>query len=214
LTNFGRKNKPFLFFNPLALRSWFSDRKRSPASSSSPPHSSSSSPTTISSVRKRPNTTFVVVISTILIFSFLILIPLLFFILVSSISTSSSTNTTNFEKLSRVDFNILDKQVRNKAERDGIIPSSGGGQSTTTTTMGSSLKFVQKTIKISAQKRGCFLITSQILREIQTDLQQFRVGLCNIFRKYPKVKLRRDEKREEGRGGGVKRNEEVKWREE
>ncbi|KAK7290037.1 hypothetical protein RIF29_04158 [Crotalaria pallida] len=42
-------------------------------------------------------------------------------------------------------------------------------------------KWSQKTINLPPQKRGCHLITSKILKEIQQDLNGFQCGLAHLF---------------------------------
>lgn len=42
-------------------------------------------------------------------------------------------------------------------------------------------EWFQKTIKLKSRKRGCYLITDEILSQIGGDLKTFRVGLCNMF---------------------------------
>ncbi|KAL2506095.1 hypothetical protein Adt_21716 [Abeliophyllum distichum] len=42
-------------------------------------------------------------------------------------------------------------------------------------------KWAQKTITIPAQKRGCHLVTSRILKEIGQDLSEFKCGLAHLF---------------------------------
>ncbi|CAL1383569.1 unnamed protein product [Linum trigynum] len=42
-------------------------------------------------------------------------------------------------------------------------------------------KWAQKTITLPPQRRGCHLITSKILKEIEPDLSQFSCGLAHLF---------------------------------
>ena len=41
--------------------------------------------------------------------------------------------------------------------------------------------WAQKTFKLKSRKRGCYLITDEILTPIQEELKAFKMGLCNIF---------------------------------
>lgn len=41
--------------------------------------------------------------------------------------------------------------------------------------------WAQKTFKLKSRKRGCYLITDEILAPIQEELKAFKMGLCNIF---------------------------------
>ncbi|WRX30540.1 UPF0047 protein YjbQ-like - like 1 [Theobroma cacao] len=42
-------------------------------------------------------------------------------------------------------------------------------------------KWAQKTITLPPHRRGCHLVTSQILREIRPDLSEFKCGLAHLF---------------------------------
>jgi len=47
----------------------------------------------------------------------------------------------------------------------------------------------QTSVKLSKQKRGCHLITEEILKSIGKQLSQFRVGLANIFLQHTSASL-------------------------
>ncbi|KAL9645102.1 hypothetical protein ABK040_004593 [Willaertia magna] len=47
----------------------------------------------------------------------------------------------------------------------------------------------QKTIPIKAPKRGCHLITKDILQHIQSDLSKINIGLCNLFIQHTSASL-------------------------
>ncbi|RZS28764.1 hypothetical protein BHM03_00062404 [Ensete ventricosum] len=51
------------------------------------------------------------------------------------------------------------------------------------TTESMAAKWAQKTVVIPPQRRGCHLITSKILKEIEQDLSGFKCGLAHLFRK-------------------------------
>jgi len=42
-------------------------------------------------------------------------------------------------------------------------------------------EWFQKSFQLKGRKRGCYLITDEILSNIQKELSGFQVGLCNIF---------------------------------
>lgn len=44
-----------------------------------------------------------------------------------------------------------------------------------------STEWYQKTIQLKSRKRGCYLITEEILSMIGEELKKFQVGMCNIF---------------------------------
>ncbi|KAL2654091.1 hypothetical protein R1flu_022219 [Riccia fluitans] len=50
-------------------------------------------------------------------------------------------------------------------------------------------KWAQKTIILPARKRGCHLITSNVTKEIQSDLAQFKCGLAHIFLQHTSASL-------------------------
>jgi secondary thiamine-phosphate synthase enzyme len=47
----------------------------------------------------------------------------------------------------------------------------------------------QRSVSITAPKRGCHLITPTILLAIQPDLQTIQIGLCNIFIQHTSASL-------------------------
>ncbi|XP_042060679.1 UPF0047 protein YjbQ-like [Salvia splendens] len=55
--------------------------------------------------------------------------------------------------------------------------------------VGTASKWVQKTITIPAQRRGCHLITSKILKEIGQDLSGFKCGLAHFFLQHTSASL-------------------------
>ncbi|CAA6670413.1 unnamed protein product [Spirodela intermedia] len=50
-------------------------------------------------------------------------------------------------------------------------------------------KWAQKTVVIPAQRRGCHLITSRILREIEQDLSGFKCGVAYLFLQHTSASL-------------------------
>ncbi|MQL96348.1 hypothetical protein Taro_029030, partial [Colocasia esculenta] len=50
-------------------------------------------------------------------------------------------------------------------------------------------KWAQKTVVIPAQRRGCHLITSRVLREIEQDLSGFKCGLPHFFLQHTSASL-------------------------
>ncbi|KAK6116823.1 hypothetical protein DH2020_049453 [Rehmannia glutinosa] len=50
-------------------------------------------------------------------------------------------------------------------------------------------KWAQKTITIPAQRRGCHLVTSKILKEIGQDLSGFKCGLAHFFLQHTSASL-------------------------
>ncbi|KAI3459905.1 hypothetical protein Pfo_016568 [Paulownia fortunei] len=55
--------------------------------------------------------------------------------------------------------------------------------------VGTAPKWAQKTITIPAQRRGCHLITSKILKEIGQDLSGFKCGLAHLFLQHTSASL-------------------------
>eukprot|EP00200_Dunaliella_tertiolecta_P011067 CAMPEP_0202381640 /NCGR_PEP_ID=MMETSP1127-20130417/37588_1 /ASSEMBLY_ACC=CAM_ASM_000462 /TAXON_ID=3047 /ORGANISM="Dunaliella tertiolecta, Strain CCMP1320" /LENGTH=142 /DNA_ID=CAMNT_0048980671 /DNA_START=1 /DNA_END=429 /DNA_ORIENTATION=+ len=43
------------------------------------------------------------------------------------------------------------------------------------------MPFRQQTIKLPALPRGCHLVHDKVLAAISSDLQNFKVGMCNVF---------------------------------
>ncbi|OAY74362.1 UPF0047 protein YjbQ [Ananas comosus] len=50
-------------------------------------------------------------------------------------------------------------------------------------------KWAQKTVVIPPQRRGCHLVTSNILREIEQDLSGFKCGLAHLFLQHTSASL-------------------------
>ncbi|KAF7817692.1 UPF0047 protein C4A8.02c-like isoform X1 [Senna tora] len=50
-------------------------------------------------------------------------------------------------------------------------------------------KWAQKTITLPPQRRGCHLITSKILKEIEQDLSGFKCGLAHLFLQHTSASL-------------------------
>ncbi|MQL92703.1 hypothetical protein Taro_025338 [Colocasia esculenta] len=50
-------------------------------------------------------------------------------------------------------------------------------------------KWAQKTVVIPAQRRGCHLITSRVLREIEQDLSGFKCGFAHFFLQHTSASL-------------------------
>lgn len=42
-------------------------------------------------------------------------------------------------------------------------------------------EWFQKSITLKSRKRGCYLITDEIVNSINEDLKKFKIGICNIF---------------------------------
>lgn len=55
--------------------------------------------------------------------------------------------------------------------------------------VGTAPKWAQKTITIPAQRRGCHLVTSKILKEIGQDLSGFKCGLAHFFLQHTSASL-------------------------
>ncbi|PIN07157.1 thiamine-phosphate pyrophosphorylase [Handroanthus impetiginosus] len=55
--------------------------------------------------------------------------------------------------------------------------------------VGTAPKWAQKTITLPAQRRGCHLITSKILKEIGQDLSGFKCGLAHFFLQHTSASL-------------------------
>ncbi len=39
----------------------------------------------------------------------------------------------------------------------------------------------QKTFSLKSRKRGCYLITDEVISPIAAELKTFKMGLCNVF---------------------------------
>eukprot|EP01018_Ginkgo_biloba_P031993 Gb_13859 [translate_table: standard] len=50
-------------------------------------------------------------------------------------------------------------------------------------------KWAQKTVVLPPQKRGCHLVTSKILKEIESDLSGFKCGLAHFFLQHTSASL-------------------------
>ncbi|CAO2839609.1 unnamed protein product [Amaranthus hypochondriacus] len=50
-------------------------------------------------------------------------------------------------------------------------------------------KWAQKTITLSPYRRGCHLITSKVLKEIEKDLSEFNCGLAHLFLQHTSASL-------------------------
>lgn len=50
-------------------------------------------------------------------------------------------------------------------------------------------KWAQKTVTIPPQNRGCHLVTSKIVREIEEDLSEFKCGLAHLFLQHTSASL-------------------------
>ncbi|KAK9836306.1 hypothetical protein WJX81_003872 [Elliptochloris bilobata] len=50
-------------------------------------------------------------------------------------------------------------------------------------------KWVQHEVKLSAKRRGCHQVTSEVLKQIGGSLSEFRVGMCNIFLQHTSASL-------------------------
>mmetsp|Transcript_14369 Transcript_14369/g.43398 ORF Transcript_14369/g.43398 Transcript_14369/m.43398 type:complete len:145 (+) Transcript_14369:5498-5932(+) len=51
------------------------------------------------------------------------------------------------------------------------------------------MKTAQQQITLKAARRGCHLVTDQVLGAIQKDLSQFSAGLCHIFIQHTSASL-------------------------
>ncbi|KAL0322809.1 UNVERIFIED_CONTAM: hypothetical protein Sangu_1900200 [Sesamum angustifolium] len=60
---------------------------------------------------------------------------------------------------------------------------------TASPSVGVAPKWAQKTVTIPAQRRGCHLITSKILKEIGQDLSGFKCGLAHLFLQHTSASL-------------------------
>ncbi|XWS26070.1 hypothetical protein CRYUN_Cryun27aG0121400 [Craigia yunnanensis] len=65
--------------------------------------------------------------------------------------------------------------------------SSGDSNSMAATVPGP--KWAQKTIALPPHRRGCHLVTSQILKEIRPDLSEFKCGLAHLFLQHTSASL-------------------------
>ncbi|XP_024395457.1 uncharacterized protein [Physcomitrium patens] len=50
-------------------------------------------------------------------------------------------------------------------------------------------KWAQKTVTLPSKKRGCHLITSTILKEIESDLARFKCGIAHLFLQHTSASL-------------------------
>ncbi|XP_052487007.1 UPF0047 protein C4A8.02c isoform X2 [Gossypium raimondii] len=50
-------------------------------------------------------------------------------------------------------------------------------------------KWAQKTVTLPPLRRGCHLVTSQILKEIRPDLSEFKCGLAHLFLQHTSASL-------------------------
>ncbi|KAI5660856.1 hypothetical protein M9H77_20179 [Catharanthus roseus] len=73
--------------------------------------------------------------------------------------------------------------------RSRVSCSMATSSSTTSTGTVTAPKWAQKTITIPAQKRGCHLITSKILKEIGQELSDFQCGLAHLFLQHTSASL-------------------------
>jgi secondary thiamine-phosphate synthase enzyme len=67
------------------------------------------------------------------------------------------------------------------------VPSSP--MSVNFNTIKSNNVWYQHSVTITAPKRGCHLITSNILQAIQPDLKTINIGLCNLFMQHTSASL-------------------------
>jgi secondary thiamine-phosphate synthase enzyme len=44
-----------------------------------------------------------------------------------------------------------------------------------------STAWFQKTFKLKPRKKGCYLITDEIVQTFREELKTIKVGLCNVF---------------------------------
>lgn len=51
------------------------------------------------------------------------------------------------------------------------------------------MKVAQQTLTLKPARRGCHLVTNQILNAVSNDLSSFKVGLCNIFIQHTSASL-------------------------
>lgn len=42
-------------------------------------------------------------------------------------------------------------------------------------------EWYQKTITLKSRKRGCYLITDEVVGSIFEDLKKYKIGMCNMF---------------------------------
>jgi hypothetical protein len=56
-------------------------------------------------------------------------------------------------------------------------------------TTGMSMKFFQHELAITAPKRGCHLITTDVQKAIGSDLSQIKIGICNLFIQHTSASL-------------------------
>ncbi|CAI9777108.1 unnamed protein product [Fraxinus pennsylvanica] len=68
------------------------------------------------------------------------------------------------------------RTIKNQLSANSISMASAATVETATAP-----KWAQKTVTIPAQRRGCHLITSKILKEIGQDLSEFKCGLAHFF---------------------------------
>ncbi|XP_020576012.1 uncharacterized protein LOC110021740 [Phalaenopsis equestris] len=67
---------------------------------------------------------------------------------------------------------------RNYASADPSISTNASSSSSKAIP---SIKWAQKTVVIPPQRRGCHIVTSKIVREIEQDLSIFKCGLAHLF---------------------------------
>ncbi|KAK6130574.1 hypothetical protein DH2020_035666 [Rehmannia glutinosa] len=82
--------------------------------------------------------------------------------------TTPTINNHRHHHRQQLRFSVINRQI------DMAAPASPPS-------VGIAPKWAQKTITIPAQRRGCHLVTSKILKEIGQDLSGFKCGLAHFF---------------------------------
>ncbi|XP_078443710.1 secondary thiamine-phosphate synthase enzyme [Wolffia australiana] len=101
----------------------------------------------------------------------------------SLIVSSTSPNSSSFSRLS------LLKSSSSKIRRVAFPSASLTTEEASRSSSSMAGKWAQKTVVIPAQRRGCHLITSRILREISQDLSGFKCGVAYLFLQHTSASL-------------------------
>lgn len=119
------------------------------------------------------------------------------------IATSTvSTASTQSQQTSCVEKEQNIAVVSNNKNKNNCVQQVRNQKSTTTTSLYSTSstsndpmsqaalpRWYQKQISITAPSRGCHLITSDVLKAIQTDLSTINIGMANLFIQHTSASL-------------------------
>ncbi|KAL8487159.1 hypothetical protein ACS0TY_023724 [Phlomoides rotata] len=108
---------------------------------------------------------------------------------------SSSTFIPITDRVKFIGFNSIPKStIKNHRQRRQQLQFSVNCRNidmaaAAPSSVGTAPKWAQKTVTIPAQRRGCHLITSRILKEIGQDLSGFKCGLAHFFLQHTSASL-------------------------